>query len=531
MVALLVRLKLTLLRNSLRRSVWRTVGLILGMVYALGLVAVAVSGLIALRAAGVGLALTADITVVAFSALTVGWLVFSLLVFGADETVDPAKFALLPVRARELLPGLLVAGLIGVPGVATALVALGLVATWSRTPALTLAALFAAVLGVATCILVSRASTAAFAASLSSRRFKDLAFVALALVGASLGIGGNLIGSVARTDLVGLRSSLADMATLVGWTPFGWAWAIPADVARGDWLLAGMHLVLAGALVAGLWLVWEHFLAARLVTGPGDGGAARKVHHGTLVDRLYPAGPAGGVAVRTLRYWRRDPRYLAGVAGFLIAPIVIMVTQLVGSDGSTTFAAFAPALLGVFVGMSIAQDLSYDGSAVWLHISAGVTGADDRAGRVMSTVTVYTPMMVVLLAVAMVTTGRWSLLLPVLGLTVALMLISLGVGAVVGALWQWPAPPPGANPFQRGNSGGLPALLSIFVTLAGTLVLAVPTIVVLVWSFFTPWVGYLVLPVGVVTGLIVLRLGVSRGGRLLDRRWPEVMLAVSERSA
>ena len=31
MVALLVRLKLTLLRNSLRRSVWRTVGLIIGM--------------------------------------------------------------------------------------------------------------------------------------------------------------------------------------------------------------------------------------------------------------------------------------------------------------------------------------------------------------------------------------------------------------------------------------------------------------------------------------------------------------------
>ena len=39
----------------------------------------------------------------------------SLLVFGVDETVDPAKFALLPVRARELLPGLLVAGLIGSP--------------------------------------------------------------------------------------------------------------------------------------------------------------------------------------------------------------------------------------------------------------------------------------------------------------------------------------------------------------------------------------------------------------------------------
>ena len=38
MVALLVRLKLTLLRNSLRRNTWRTIGMIIAMVYALGAV-------------------------------------------------------------------------------------------------------------------------------------------------------------------------------------------------------------------------------------------------------------------------------------------------------------------------------------------------------------------------------------------------------------------------------------------------------------------------------------------------------------
>ena len=107
MVALLVRLKLTLLRNSLRRSVWRTVGLIIGIVYGLGVVAAVLVGLFALRFTSTDL--TADVTVVVFSALSVGWLLMSLLVFGVDETVDPSKFALLPVRARELLPGLLAA--------------------------------------------------------------------------------------------------------------------------------------------------------------------------------------------------------------------------------------------------------------------------------------------------------------------------------------------------------------------------------------------------------------------------------------
>ena len=134
MVTLLVRLKLTLLRNSLRRSVWRTVGLIIGIVYGLGVVAAVLVGLFALRFTSTDL--TADVTVVFFSALSVGWLLMSLLVFGIDETVDPSKFALLPVRARELLPGLLAAGLIGVPGVATVLISGGLIITWARTPAL-----------------------------------------------------------------------------------------------------------------------------------------------------------------------------------------------------------------------------------------------------------------------------------------------------------------------------------------------------------------------------------------------------------
>ena len=104
MVAILVRLKLSLLRNTLRRSVWRTVGLIVGLVYALGVVVVALVGLIALRWTSV--AVTADVTVLAFAALTAGWLLLSLLVFGVDETVDPARFALLPVRARELIASL-----------------------------------------------------------------------------------------------------------------------------------------------------------------------------------------------------------------------------------------------------------------------------------------------------------------------------------------------------------------------------------------------------------------------------------------
>ena len=116
--------------------------------------------------------------------------------------------------------------------------------------------------------------------------------------------------------------------------------------------------------------------AGQFGTAPGDSrhgsrtsfrgyeaaGEGRKVRASSWVERLYPATPAGGVAGRCLRYWRRDPRYLAGIAGFIIAPVIIIVTQLANPDGLPVLAAFAPALVGWLVGISIAQDLSYDGS-------------------------------------------------------------------------------------------------------------------------------------------------------------------------
>ena len=215
----------------------------------------------------------------------------------------------------------------------------------------------------------------------------------------------------------------------------------------------------------------------------------------------------------------------------MVAPVIIIVTHLANPDGLPELAAFAPALVGWLVGISIAQDLSYDGSALWLHISSGLRGADDRIGRIWAAVTVYLPVTVLLFLAAFITSGEWRLLAPVTGVTAGLMLSGLGVGSLVGALWQWPAPPPGANPFQTGNSGGLPALMSFTVTSFGTLIVCAPTIALVIWSFFTPWVGYLTLPVGLVTGFVVLRIGITQGGRILDLRWPEALKSISEKAA
>lgn len=527
MIAVILKLKLTLLRNGLRRSTWRTVALIIGMAYGLLLVVGAWIGLVALRFAPAWLA--ADLTTVGFALLTVGWLMMSLLVFGSDETVDPARFALLPVPARRLQPGLFLAGLCGVPGIATSLIALGTVAAWSRSPLMIIAAVITVPLGVATCFLLARTATSAFSQALSSRRFRDFAAVAMALFGATIGLAINAI-TRATTDfsLAALRGLLEHVATALGWTPFGWSWSIPGALARGDWATAVIKLLLSVALLAGLWIGWRHFLTTSLTSPLESGGGSRRVAAGSGIDRLLPANTAGAIAGRSLRYWRRDPRYLAQISGICIAPLIIIVTQLISHDGgSKPLIAFAPVLISLLLGSVVTTDISYDGSALWTHISTGVRGASDRSGRAIASAVVLGPIVVIMTVLSSVFSGSAQLLPQVLALVLGLGLIGLGVGCWAGSVWQVPVPPPGANPFQRGNSGGFANLASTGASVGLTAAIGLPTIALVVASYWIGWLGYLAIVVGVVSGLIALRVGIARGGARLDRTWPEVLARVS----
>ena len=144
MVAHLVRLKLSLLRNGLRRSVPQLVGMVLAALYALGVVGLAVAGLVALRSTSdVGLA--RSVVVVLGSAVTLGWLVVPVLLGGVDQTLDPVRFATFAVPRRQLLAGLLAAALVGIPGVVVSVLALTTTITWSRSPQAVAVAVVAAV--------------------------------------------------------------------------------------------------------------------------------------------------------------------------------------------------------------------------------------------------------------------------------------------------------------------------------------------------------------------------------------------------
>ena len=517
MVALILSLKLRLQLNSLRQSTGKTVGTVLLTVVMLGFSALAALGLGFLRVQP--LAVAGSVTTVVFAIITAGWLLSALTVFGTDETLDPARFALLPVRARSLMPGFVIASVMDITGVSTLIVIVGVLVAWTRTPLLSLSIVIAAAIGLLTCVLGSRLLTSALAKTLAGRKFRDLAAILIALSGASIGIGASLVGELVSRDPGAALQAIDKAAVVAGWTPFGWAWSIPGELAAGRNGTAAARLVLALALTAVLWFAWQHYLDRALTSPVETGGGGGSVRASSALDRLLPAGPAGAVAGRCVRYWRRDPRYLASLGAMLIIPLIVMVNAFTGT--STDLADIAPALVAILFGVSISSDLAYDGSALSAHVLAGLRGKDDRAGRAIVYLSIGVVMVTITTLVSVGVRGAWSALPGVIALDVVFLLGSVGVGLALGTVWPGSAPPPG-QPFGKG-SGGMENILLFTVTTIISLVLAAP-ILVLVLVADLDW---LALALACLIGPLVLIAGIRWGGRRLEQRYPEVLTAVS----
>lgn len=536
MVAVLLRLKLTLLARNFRRNGWAAFGMVAAYLFA-GLMILPLLVLFFLLRSAPVVAVDA-VTVPLFGMMTLGWLLLPILFFGVDETLDPGRFALLPVPARKLVPGLILTSFIGAPGIALILLSLGLIVAWSGSAATFAAAVVAAPLGCLTCVLLSRALTTALAGMLSTRRAKENAVAIVAFSGIFLSIGFQagsvwISGVMARAEAQ--SSDLGLGAGVVGWTPFGWAWAVPGDIAEGRYGLAAVHLALGSALIAGLTAWWRRGLESRLVMPPSGVGTAQAVRSGSWLERIFGVSPRGAVATRIMRSCARDSRLKMQLVMTAILPLFILLPPLAaGQRQSTGPSTGALSFLGVFlaamVGTAIAQSLVTDGTAASLHALVGLRGRDDRWGRVWAYLLIYAPLLVIFTVISLVMLGEWGTGLATVGLTLALLLCGAGAASWAGALFQWPMPPQEGGPFQQQSGGGANALILMIVVMLATTVGALPAVVLCFMAFDgVSWAGPAGLVAGAACGAAALWWGCWVGGDVLDRRWPEALTAMREK--
>ncbi|SDH89960.1 hypothetical protein [Agrococcus jejuensis] len=523
MAALLVGLRLKQLGRSLTRSPWHIVGLVfgaLGALWMLGLVAV---GAVGLRLAPEGVAPL--VLVLVTSVAVVGWAVGALL-SSTDESLAPERFALLPVRARQLLPGLALAQLLGIGGVATAIALALLLIAWSASVPALVAAIVMLPVALLTCMLGARVLSGVLARTLASRRTRDVATVVLMVLLISSGL---LLSVVARAiaESASVQALLEQAAGVLAWTPLGATAGVPAAIATGDWLAAGIRLVIALGTVALLWWAWGAQLAARLVE-PVQASGGGRVRSGGIVDRLVPATPTGAVAARSIRLFRRDPRHLLNAIATLVLPLILVGTQVASGVLVPELAAFLPLIMALIVGQIAQLALAYDKDALALHVLTGVPGRADRAGRLLAMAIVLGPSIVLASVLVSGITGRWDLLPASLGASVSTSLVAAGVGIAVGAFLPGRAPAPEQGPFGRGSSGGAQSFAAMGIMLPVIAVAGAPaTVLAVLGVVWMPWLGWLALPAGLAIGGVAVWLGIRIGGDRLDRAWPEVLAAVS----
>lgn len=516
--AVLVRLKLRLLVNQFRRSTWQVVGLVLALLYGSGITVALVVLLVALRFAPLQLATT--VTVGFGSVAVLAFLVVPVFV-GIDDTLDPRRFALLGVERTRLAVGLAIAAIVGVPGLALVLVAFAAVATWSRVPGAALVALICVPCIVLTCVLLSRIGAATAGLLLSTRRARE-AVAAVLVIGIAL--MAPLV--VLLTDLdLGRRAleGIGDVVAVLGWTPLGAAWAAPASLAAGR--AAGIaQLAIAVATVLVLGIVWRAVVGTALVS------TGRRAKPQTLAGigwfgRL-PATPRGAIAARAASYWVRDVRYRVSVISIPVTPIVlVLVLGLAGVPGPLLALIPVP-IVALFIGWASHNDIAYDHTAIWLHVAAGVRGIDDRIGRLAPVLVVGLPILIAGSFVSAAIAGRPVLAAALIGVSVCLLLAGMGIGGVSSALMPYPVPRPGSSPFQQPNStGGLAALVQSLLFLLQLIVTA-PAIVlaVLAYQGSSSW-AWASLGAGAGIGLVVFGWGTVAGGRVFERRGPELLVA------
>lgn len=516
MVADLLRLKLTLLRNGLRRSPWQLVGLAIGALYALGLVGTGIAGLVLLRHADAATAQT--VVVLGGAAAVLGWAIVPIIASAADMTLDPARFTTFAVPMPQLLAGLALAGLIGIPGAATSLVALATVATWSRGIPAAAGALAGAVLGVLTCVVVSKVATAGTAGLASSRRFKDASAIAFLI---PLVLMGPILAGLTR-GIAASTGFLAELAGIVAWTPAGAAWALGGDLAAGNYWQAALKFLIAAATLAALAWLWKLLLQRALVTPP-YAGTAKKKSSGLGFFGLVPATPAGAVAARSLSYWLRDPRYAGALVVVPLLPVLLFF-QASQTGFYGILQAVGP-LTAFLLAWSIASDVSYDSTAFALHVSTGVRGVDDRLGRAAACLVFALPVVLVFSVAPMFLTGQWQLLPGIVGLSLGVLFSGLGLSSVVSARYTVPVPLPGDSPFKKPPGNVAQTLAVQFGGMAVLLLLVSPEVVLVALQLAGggPVFGWACLALGPVLGLALFAAGVRLGGRWFDARSPELL--------
>ena len=210
------------------------------------------------------------------------------------------------------------------------------------------------------------------------------------------------------------------------------------------------------------------------------------------------------------------------VAG-IVMPVALRVATHRTPSLPLSLAVAFPALIGAVL---VANQFGYDGTAYSMHLLASVRGRTELRARAATLALILLPFLVVVAIGLAVLTHDPAGIPPALGTIAGVFGTTLGVESVLSVFAAYPMPE-SRNAFSVSTGSGS---AKGFLAFAGMLVAAAFAAPVLLLAVVLHGaVAELILPVGIGYGAAALLVGTYIGGDALERRGPELLVAVTPR--
>jgi ABC-2 type transport system permease protein len=266
------------------------------------------------------------------------WLVLPLLEFSVNEGLDLSKLSLFPLTRAELMVSLLLSTLLDIPTIGLLLVFAAVVAGWALSVPLALMALLTMLVFYVQVIGMSQLVLALLMRVLQSRRFRDLSIIIVALFSSSCYLFQQLAFRGLGSE--GFISNLnhTTVSPYLQWLPPGMAARAIQQAVVGNWAMSFIWLAALLVISVAVLYLWQ-LVVERGLNSPESGGvqrvrrrrvaqAAEAVIHPAGFWRSALASQVVAVALKDLKYFRRDPQLQATFAQSIVSIVVLIVITL-----------------------------------------------------------------------------------------------------------------------------------------------------------------------------------------------------------
>ena len=549
MVASIIGLKLRSLWNNLTQKWWKLVLVILATLYFGAFFGFMLIAPLLILDASLLIPFTKVALLVA-SASTLAWAGAPLFGMGLDATTAPKSFAPYVAPTRSLSRALLYASVAGPAGLITLLVFVAGTAGLFKVnePLYGVLSIVLMPFALVSLALVSRFISFWFAARVeASQGRRDLMQMVGVVLFVAIMWGFSYFMSTFAEG--GMNLDIGTLTNIAKWTPFAGIVSIPYLLAGGELIPALVQVAYGVAIFTVLGAGWHSLVRGEMVGRKHEltdatkqaVAAGQSVVDPTLVAtevktvagldqqlkslnfwlKLGLNPPTAALAARNLHMWVRDARLAPSLIILLMMPILGLGFSLSPTGASTGWFlfVFTPLIFGQTAGML----LSYDSTAYWMHVSAGVTGRADRFGRLFASLPA-------LIVVSIFNGVLASIALPIgmswLALTIASFSLGLLTASLMSAITGYRAfgvQPPGTSAMStKGTANQMATFIGGLVVFTLGSLLMVPAVLAYIY------LGPIITEAAVYLLVLVWTLGISYvalriGAGLLERNQAAIL--------